>query len=491
MSLNNTDAVAGSRRAPGYLLLLTTVCLGGILAPLNSTMLAVALPELRREFDVGHAEIGWLVSAYLIAMAVAQPLGGRIGDQLGRARVFRFGLLAFLAFSIAAAFAPTFLVLVLLRTGQALVGAAVIPNGMGMLRESLPVKRLGRSAGLTGSAIALAAATGPLLGAELLEVWSWRLLFLVNIPMVAAALASLALLKYQDAPGRQLPQIDWAGAVVFAGALTSLTFLLDSLRGAGLIALVAAAGVLGVLTALFVHRQRTSPMPIAEWRLFRVRSYAAATLYVLLANLVMYTTLLTLPFFLEELQGRSHHETGLLLSAMAILMAAVTPISGRASDRYGRRVFAVAGGAITLGGITVIVAGIDTDVSYGYLAIAMALLGLGNGMSFGAAATAAAESAPVEMAGVAAGMNSMMRYVGSIIGAGILGAVLTESAAEDAGLFQLIFAILTALAAAGFVTAFFIHRFPPEQARSVAATPSAALSGARAVALGRVAPTND
>lgn len=491
MSLSDAEAVDGRRHQPVYLLLIATVCLGGILAPLNSTMLAVALPELRREFDVGHGEIGWLVSSYLIAMAVAQPLGGRIGDQLGRARVFRFGLFAFLGFSIAAALAPAFIILVVLRTGQALVGAAIIPNGMGMLRESLPVKRLGRSAGLTGSAIALAAATGPLLGAELLEVGSWRLLFLVNIPMVAAALTSLTFLRYEDAPGRQLPEIDWAGALIFAGVLTALTFLLDSLRTAGLVALAGALAVFGTLTFLFVQRQRTSPMPIAEWRLFKVRTYAAATLYVMLANLVMYTTLLTLPFFLEELQGRSHREVGILLSAMAILMAVVTPVSGRASDQFGRRLFAVAGAAITLGGVAMIVVGIDDSVSYGYLVIAMAILGLGNGLSFGAAATAAAESAPVEMAGVAAGMNSMMRYVGSIVGAGILGAVLTESAAEDAGLFQLIFAILTTLAAAGLVATFFIHRFPPDRAGIAAATPSAARHGAPGVALRRPAATND
>src|SRR2546425_5340862 len=113
------DAVTNT---PNYTLLLITVSLGGILAPLNSTMLAVALPELRKAFDVGLAEIAWLVSAYLIAMAVAQPLGGRLGDQLGRARVFRGGLLAFLALSLACAAAPTFPLLILLRTSQALVG---------------------------------------------------------------------------------------------------------------------------------------------------------------------------------------------------------------------------------------------------------------------------------------------------------------------------------------------------------------------------------
>src|SRR5947207_3645097 len=119
-----------SEQGSRYTLLILTVSLGGILAPLNSTMLAVALPDLRRDFGVGHAEVAWLVSAYLIAMAVAQPLGGRLGDQLGRARVFRSGLVLFLGLSLVIALSPTFPVLILLRTTQALVGASVIPNGM-------------------------------------------------------------------------------------------------------------------------------------------------------------------------------------------------------------------------------------------------------------------------------------------------------------------------------------------------------------------------
>ncbi|TMB96881.1 MAG: MFS transporter [Chloroflexi bacterium] len=125
------DQRAGNRakggRTPSYALLLATVSLGGILAPLNSTMLAVALPELRHDFGVGHAEIAWLVSAYLIAMAVAQPLGGRLGDQLGRARVFRTGLILFLVLSLAIALSPAFPVLILLRTGQALVAPLSSP----------------------------------------------------------------------------------------------------------------------------------------------------------------------------------------------------------------------------------------------------------------------------------------------------------------------------------------------------------------------------
>ncbi|HEU4759051.1 MAG TPA: MFS transporter, partial [Dehalococcoidia bacterium] len=249
---------------PSYFLLLLTVALSGVLAPLNSTMLAVALPAIRSDFHVGHAEIGWLVSSYLIAMAVAQPLGGRLGDQLGRARVFRAGLVVFLAFSLAAAFAPTFPLLLLTRTGQALIGAAVIPNGMAMLRESLPVNRLGRSTGVTGSAISISAAVGPLIGAGLLALGSWRWLFLMNVPLVALVLLCQALLDYRDRLPRRPLSLDWVAALAFAAVLVSVTLLLNSLRG-GYSAYVLTAGTaaLVVFSLLFLRRQFRSEAPIA------------------------------------------------------------------------------------------------------------------------------------------------------------------------------------------------------------------------------------
>ena len=425
-------------------------------------MLAVALPEIRRDFGVGHVEIGWLVSAYLIAMAVAQPLGGRLGDQLGRARVFRAGLAAFLVLSIAAAFSPTFPVLVLLRTGQALVGAAAIPNGMAMLRESLPAKRLGQSAGITGAVISASAAIGPPLGAALLEAGSWRLLFLMNIPLVLLALTSLALLAYPSAQARR-PELDWVGALAFGALLVSLTVVLNSMGGNASIA-VLAAGITGlvVLGFAFLQRQRTSSAPVAEWGLFRNRSYAAATSFVLLSNLVMYTTLLAIPFFLEEVQDRPERVTGLVLAAMSIVSSVIAPIGGRLSDAYGRRPAALIGSIFVAGCTVAMFAGISTDVPPWYLALVLAGMGIGLGTSFGAATTAAIESAPREFAGAAAGTNSMMRYLGSIVGAGILGAVLSSESGAGIGVYRIIFGVLVVMSIAAAVTTLFIHRFVDE-----------------------------
>jgi DHA2 family methylenomycin A resistance protein-like MFS transporter len=181
-------------------------------------------------------------------------------------------------------------------------------------------------------------------------------------------------------------------------------------------------------------------------------------MYVLLSNLVMYTTLLTIPFFLEEVQDHNHATTGAVLGSMSIISAAIAPIGGRFSDAAGRRLPAAIGSVIILTAVVALAMGISEDVSPTYLGVCLAILGLGMGLSFGAASTAAIETAPRDLAGAAAGTNSMMRYLGSIVGAGILGAVLNkDSGNTDIALFQFIFYVLVVMAAAASATTFFIH----------------------------------
>ena len=452
-----------NRTKVSYPLLLATVSLGGVLAPINSTMLAVALPEIRHDFGVGHGEVAWLVSAYLIAMAVAQPLGGRLGDQLGRGPVFRTGLGLFLVLSLVIAASPSFPVLIVLRTCQALVGATVIPNGMAMLRETQPVTRLGRSGGITSSAISFSAAAGPLLGAALLALGSWRYIFLMNVPLVLAGLACLWLLNYPEEAKVRRFKLDWAGALVFAALLVTLTLLLNSLTGSTT-TLAAAAIAFPVIGALFVQRQLSSETPIAEWRLFRNRSYAAATSFVLLTNLVMYTTILAMPFFVEEGQGKGHGTSAALLGIVSVQSAFLSPISGRISDSVGRRYPALAGSLFVVVGSAALLFGISKDVSFVYLAASLGALGLGLGLSMSPTGAAAIESSPRELAGAAAGTNSMMRYFGSIIGTGLLGAILSsEEAAPEIGMFRVMFAVLLAMSVLAALTTLMIHRFPPQE----------------------------
>ncbi len=426
-------------------------------------MIAVALPDLRDDFGIGRHEVSWLVSAYLIAMAVAMPLGGRIGDQVGRAKAFRFGLLAFLGFSLAAAAAPSFGVLVLLRTCQAVVGAIVIPNGMAMLRSSSAQGRFGEANGIVGSIIGISAAVGPVLGGLLLEAGTWRLLFLANVPLIAAALVFQALLRYEDDAGRQPLRVDWLAALSLAGALAALTFVLGAGGGVPVIALAVAVALLLVLGGFFVQRQRTSATPLAEWRLFRDRSFAAATGFVLLSNMIMYTTLLAIPFFLKEVQGRNDAAVGLVLGSMSIVMTFLAPATGRYSDKRGRRLPSILGGLCMVVAAMLLFAGIGEGVSMGYLAGCLALLGVGIGLGTGPATAAAIEASPPGQSGVASGMVSMMRYFGSILGAGTLGSILGDGATPSIEVFRVMFAAVAVTSALTTLGATQIHRFAPER----------------------------
>ncbi len=461
------DAEVGRPSVP---LLLALCSLGSVLAPINSTMIAVALPDIRNDFGLSHGAVAWLVSGYLITMAVVQPIAGRLGDQLGRVRVYRYGLIAFLFLSIGATFAPNFLSLVTLRIAQAVAGAALIPNGMAMLRAQAPPDKLGRLNGINGAVLSFAAAAGPLIGAGALALGSWRLLFPLSVPVVLLALVLLQRLKAPDDARLQRTPIDYAGAALFVALLVGITLQLGALRdGENGFAVTARWLVVGVVGAAFVWRQFVATSPVAEWRLFRERSFAGATAYVLLTNLSMYTTLLMIPFFLKEVQGKSPQMSGLLLGAMSVLVAITAPVGGRLSDALGRRLPSQAGAVLMFLGAVALLASLNSDVSSVYLAACLATIGLGLGLGSGPATTAAIESAPRLLAGSASGTSSMMRYVGSILGAGLLAGVLnnTSAARTDVTTYQIVVLAVVITAGLAVLAAGFIHRLPAPTTVSV------------------------
>ncbi len=452
--MTSTDA-----KKTNFTLLVLTAALGSMLAPLNSTMIAVALPGIREAFDVSHNQVGWLITAYLITMAVAQPVGGRLADQIGRGPTFKFGLIAFLGFSLAAFVAPNFLVLVFLRTGQALTGAVVIPSAMAMLRSASDDNKFGEAIGILGAVIGLSAAAGPVIGGGLLELGSWRLIFLMNIPLVMLALGCQALLGYREQPTGKRLQLDFPGALALAGVLALITFFLSSAGDSSLIELALAALALAVVGGFFIRSQLGSKMPVAEWSLFKNRSFAAATGFILLSNMVMYTTLLSIPFFIKEVQGRGEAVTGLLLGAMSILMAALAPMAGRLSDRRGRRLPAVIGGGAQILAALMLFIGINEGASLLFLGVSLALLGLGIGLGTGPSTTAAVEAAPRGSAGIAAGTVSMTRYFGSIVGAGALGSFLSQGDPASVDVFRLLFGGMIGIAVVATIFASQIHHF--------------------------------
>jgi EmrB/QacA subfamily drug resistance transporter len=431
---------------------LIPVALGTMLAPLNSTMIAVALPDLLADFDRSLAWGSWIVTSYLVAMAAVQPLGGSLGDRYGRRRLFLIGLIFFLAATVVAAFSWSIEVLIGARTVQALAGAMAIPNGTALVRSLVAPERQGRAFGAVGSAIALAAGLGPPIGGVLTAALGWRWIFVANILLIAPAL--ILGLRLSDVPtSSSTGRFDLRGAALLISGLVSLVLALTVWRLPGVpLMLAPALGLLAVGTSLaFVWHTGRFPKPILNLALLRARGFTPAVGTVLLSNLTMYTLLLSLPLFLVEWGNWGDEHVGFLLAGLSIPMVFLSPLGGRLSDRSGRRFPAVVGTVLIALGTLPFLA-ISASWSWALYLAPLIVLGSGLGLSMAPVQTAAIETVPLDQTGQAAGLFSTMRYLGSIIGSSVMAAVLAGSA-PPVGNFRILYAALLLSAFGAVITA--------------------------------------
>jgi EmrB/QacA subfamily drug resistance transporter len=421
--------IPGAAPAQGRLITaaMLGIASGAILVPLNSTMLAVALPSVMATFRVGPSDVASLVTLYLGAVTVALPASGSIGDRFGHRRAFLVGVGTFALASLAAAFAPTFAVLAASRVFQAAAGALVSTSSVALLRAAAPADRRGATFGLFDMLVSTSAAIGPLVGGILVGAFDWRAMFLIAVPIsiVAAVAVGLRAPDPAAAPAHgpaALPtvrrRIDAPGLLILAGLL--IAFLV-ALRGgpAAPVASVAAT----VLLVLFVVQELRSGEPAVDPRLFAMRPFAAAVIGVLGTTVVLHATLVIVPLLVQGLEGGNPETTGLVLLGISALGAIAAPFGGRLSDRVGRRIPVILGSlamAVALAILWWVAGATSTLVLAGLLSI----VGLGMGLAGSPRQLAALETVTRERVGMAAGTYLTGRYLGGVLGASLAGVVL-------------------------------------------------------------------
>lgn len=368
---------------------LTSIALGGMLVPLNSTMIAIALPDIMQAFGVDVSTVGGLVTAYLITMVALQLVTGQLGDRFGRRRPVLGGLIYFGLVSLLAALSPSLLVLLFARVQQAIAGSILITNGMALAFEVVPENRRGRDLGMVSAVMLLAAAAGPPLGGLLVGLAGWRAIFWANIPLVLAGL----LFGWSAIPDIKAQQ----------------------------------------------------PKRLFDWfeipSLFRSQPFARANGAIMFSNLAMYVMLLAIPILMSTQSGWSSLQTGLLLATMSVTTAVFSPLGGRLSDRIGRRLPSVAGIALlTLGVLPLAI--LSDRVNIPLLVACLSLAGIGLGLSTVSLQTSVLESVKLQQAGLATGISSTSRVLGSIVGSSILAQVLGSGPIEVAN-FRIVFLAVT------------------------------------------------
>ncbi|MBV8930156.1 MAG: DHA2 family efflux MFS transporter permease subunit, partial [Mycobacteriaceae bacterium] len=299
------------------------------------------------------SSVSWVLNAYNIAFAAFLVAGGRFADLLGRKRMFIYGVVLFTVASGLCAAADTVGQLVAFRVLQGIGAAVLVPASLGLVVESFDAARRAHGVGLWGSAAAIASGLGPPIGGALVDAFSWRWVFLVNLPLgiVAVVVARRGLVESRASGRRHVP--DLKGAALLAVALGCLTLGLVKgpdwgWLGAGTIGsfLVAVVAMLG-----FVLRSRNNPTPLIDPALLRIRSFAAGNVLTLIASAGFYAYLLTHVLFLNYVWHYNLLRAGLAVAPAAFVAAIVAAVLGRVADRHGYRVIITVGALIWAGGL--------------------------------------------------------------------------------------------------------------------------------------------
>ena len=406
---------------------IAAIVLGAALIPLNSTMIAVALPAIGESFSVSPGDLTlWLVTSYLLVNIILQSPAGKLGDMVGRRRAFGIGLSLFAVGVLIATFAPILAAVVASRILMAAGGAMLLPNAMALLRTVIAEERRPRAFGYFGAMLGASAATGPLVGGFLTEYYGWEAIFLVNLPIL---LLSWVLVQSDSSYERESMEnhgsrarFDFTGMGLLA---ISLGIIVIGMKSDGLWPLAAIAfGGLGLYG--FTRWERRTPDPLIDLQLFRHIPFVIGGAVVGLQNLGMYALLFQLPFLLIGLYQLDPVAIGQILLTMTIFMVLFSSIGGRMAELLGARTTVLSGLFISLIGMIMLLATAGSATLW-WMSISLAWVGGGIGMVMGPAQAAALSAISPEQSGVASGILSTMRYIGGVAGITIISTVLTDA----------------------------------------------------------------
>jgi EmrB/QacA subfamily drug resistance transporter len=432
-----------TQRRDGYLLsrrdtvlALTGVLLGMLLAALNQTILATALPRIVA--DVGGAEhYSWVFSGYMLAVAVTTPIYGRLSDIYGRRPFFIIGIGLFIAGAVVGATANSMLQVVLARAIQGLGGGALMPLAFATIGDLVPPSDRGRWQGLTGAVFGVASVIGPTTGGWIADNADWRWVFLVSLPVSLVALAFiLTTLRIPPHPERGT-HVDFTGAALLAAGL-SVTLLAtvrggqdapwDSVQIIGLF----AAGAL--LLAAFVAWERRQAQPLVPIEQFAERPVTFGALASFFTGMGMFGTVVFVPLFMQGALGDSATSSGLVLAPLMLAMVLTSAGSGHIITRTGRYRWALLSGPVVMGAGFAMLSALDVHSTRLQATLAMIVVGLGLGLLLQNLVLVIQNAVPSRHMGAVTGVAQLSRSLGNTVGVSVMGAILLAGLPAGGGL---------------------------------------------------------
>lgn len=412
-------------RSGGMWITLLAILMGTFVAILNNSLINVALPTLVNVFGSTTDTIQWVLTGYMLANAVVIPMSGSLGDKFGYKRIFLLSLTAFTASSVLCALAWSDTSIIAFRIIQGLSGGFIMPIGMSMIYMVVPREKIGMALGLFGIASMVAPAIGPTLGGYLIQYLSWKFLFLISVPVgIFAIIMSSALLK--ETTKKPDLEFDYPGAILSIIACGSLLLALSKGQSEGWTSfyIVSLLFVAFSALALFIWVELGKKEPLLNLSLFKIPVF---TLSVITSSFVMTGMMggiFIMPIFLQNIQGMTAMDSGLLLMPQSIAMAVMMPISGKLLDKYGIGPIALVGLSI-MGIMTYELHNLEADTPHHWLNTILTIRGLGIGLCMMTLSTVGMNAVPRAIVGNASSLSNVIRQVMSSFGIAILTMVMT------------------------------------------------------------------
>jgi EmrB/QacA subfamily drug resistance transporter len=413
------DAAQIYRRRWGTLAVLS---LSLVVIGLDNTVLNVTLPTLVRELGATASELQWIVDAYVLVFAGLLLTMGALGDRFGRKLALNVGLVLFGLASLAAAFSTSADVLIAARAAMGIGGALIMPSTLSIITNVFTGEERGRAIAAWAAVAGLGIVIGPALGGWLLEQFWWGSVFLVNLPVVALALAAGAVLVPESRDPHATP-LDPLGAALSIAGLAVLVYGIIEAPAYGWTdpVVLASFGAATVLLASFVWWELRTTHPMLRMDFFRNPRFSAASVSITMVFFAMFGLIFLITQYLQFVLGFTPLQAGIRVMPIATMIVAA-PASARLTERFGTKVVVSSGLLVVAGGMAILAA-VDATSGYGLTATALAVLGLGMGTTMAPATDSIMGSLPLAKTGVGSAMNDTTRMVGGALGVAVLGSV--------------------------------------------------------------------
>ncbi|HEY5891327.1 MAG TPA: MFS transporter [Acidimicrobiia bacterium] len=404
-------------------LVLVTVATSVLLPTIDGSIVNVAFPTLVQELDTTFNIIQWVALGYLLTIATFTLGMGRLGDVVGKKKIYVYGFGVFTAASLLCGLAPQVEWLITFRVVQGIGAVMVLALGSAILVEAFPDHERGKALGWIVTAVSVGIITGPVLGGILISAWNWRAIFLVNLPVgiVGTWMAIRFVPDTRPAPGQKF---DLLGALLMGLSLFSLSLALTLGQESGFSSSLVLSGFgVAIATAIaFVIVELRADSPMLQLRLFKNPGLTVGVVTGIMTFICLTATFLLLPFYLSEVLGMEVLAMGFLLGVTPLMMGVVSPISGTLSDRSGVRAPAVAG-LLILSAVYFAFLSLDVDTAWWHFAALAVPYGIGIGLFQSPTNSAIMGSVPAEYMGVAGGLLHLTRLMGQVVGIAVLGSI--------------------------------------------------------------------